>query len=91
MVLLAVNMFVGETYRHAHFLHEKLYKKGYRVLCYDIVGLYWKWAPKIGTISEDFKNRFAHLTNDMAAFLPRWHGIAHVWHCFVSHLSVFFA
>lgn len=31
IVFLAVNMFVGETYR-AHFLNENLYEKGNRVL-----------------------------------------------------------
>lgn len=86
IILQAVNMFVGETYRHAHYLHNFLYKNGYRIFCYDIVCLYWKWAEKVG---EKLKV-FSSLTKKMTAFLARFHAIAHVWHCYVSKLTRYF-
>ena len=80
IILQAVNMFVGETYRHAHFLHNFLFNAGYRIFCYDIVCLYWKWAEKVGKVMSKYR----HLTEKMTAFLSRFHAIAHVWHCYVS-------
>ena len=80
VILQAVNMFVGESYRHAHFLHNFLYNMGYRIFCYDIVCLYWKWAEKVGKKMKVFSS----LTKNMTAFLARFHAIAHVWHCYVS-------
>ncbi len=82
IILQAVNMFVGESYRHAHYLHNFLYNAGYRIFCYDIVCLYWKWAEKVGKKIK----RFSSLTKKMVAFLARFHAIAHVWHCYVRHL-----
>ena len=84
MILYCVNIYVGEAYRFAHFLHNKLFHLGYKVFCYDIVCMYWPWAQKIGARFPQFK----HLTEKMLAFLPRWHAIAHVWHCFVSFLLI---
>ena len=82
MILSCVNIFVGEAYKFAHYLHNQLFEKGYQVFCYDIVCMYWTWAEKIGKKFPEFDP----LTKKMMPFLPRWHGIAHVWHCYVSNL-----
>jgi hypothetical protein len=94
IILQAVNMFVGETYLHVHYLHNLLYNLGYKIFCYDIVCLYWKWAKKVG--AKMFENRkrdpkknainFRFLTEKMTPFLARFHAIAHVWHCYVSKI-----
>jgi hypothetical protein len=50
VVLLAANIFCGESYCHVHFLHNELYKLGYTVFFYDVFCLYWNWAKKIGNL-----------------------------------------
>jgi hypothetical protein len=94
IILQAVYIFVGETYRHGHYLHNFLYNLGYKIFFYGIVCLYWKWAKKVG--AKMFENRkrdpkknainFRFLTEKMTPFLARFHAIAHVWHCYVSKI-----
>ena len=79
IILGAIDLHVGESYRHAHFMHHWLYELGYRIFSYDILCLYWKWAEKVGISMPQYK----HLTDEMIPFLARFHALAHVWYCYM--------
>jgi len=87
IILGAADMFQGETFRHAHFLHYKLHQLGCLFLCYDVVCKYWLWAEKVEK-NPKLKAKFAGMTTKMHAFLSRMHAVAHIWYCYVSMLSV---
>lgn len=82
----AVNMFVGETYRHAHYLQHFFYKKGVTFFCYDVICQYWPWAVKLASHFHDFPD-FVEMIEKMIPFLSRMHAMIHVWYCYVSYHS----
>ena len=79
IILGAIDLDVGESYRHAHFMHRLLFQKGYTIFSYDIVCLYWKWAVKVGSKIPEYRD----LTEKMTPFLARFHALAHVWYCYM--------
>ena len=85
VILGAIDLHVGESYRHAHFLHRLVFQSGYMILSYDIVCLYWKWAQKVGHLMP--QNRI--LTEKMIPFLARFHAWAHEWHCYMQWVGHF--
>ena len=79
IVLCGVNIYVGETYRHIHFLMCYLYELGVQFFCYDVVCQFWPWAQKVGEKMPDFRK----IAQNMKPFLSRMHALAHVWYCYV--------
>lgn len=90
VILCAADMFQGETYRHAHFIHQKLFKMGCLFLCYDVICKYWPWAKKVEA-NPKLSGLFQGMTTEMRAFLSRMHAVAHIWYCFVSLKNLFIA
>lgn len=79
IILRAVNLYVGETYRHIHYIMNYLNQIGVKFFCYDVVCQFWPWAQKVGEEIPHFKE----ITNNMKPFLSRMHAFAHVWYCYV--------
>ena len=67
----AVNMYQGEIYGYAHFIHSE---KNASCWCSLLLGKCWRWASKIG----------GHETTDMKPALSVMHAKAHKWSCQVS-------
>lgn len=80
MVLKAVNMDKGETYRHTHFLHHHAFQAGAKFICYDVICHYWPFASDVAKKVDEFQGH----VSDMQPFLSRWHGKTHAWYCQVS-------
>ena len=80
VILQAVNMFVGESYRHAHFLQNFCI---IWVIESSVMILYASIGNGQKKLVKKMKG-FSSLTKNMTAFLARFHAIAHVWHCYVS-------
>ena len=68
----AVNMFQGELYGYANFIHQKkMIPAGVNYFWEDIVCKYWKWAEKAGGLENC----------DMKPALSVMHAKAHSWTC----------
>ncbi len=78
----AVDMDKGESYRHILYLHDFALKEKFKFFCYDVVCNYWPFAKDVGTklTTEDFKKH----TEEMIAFLSRFHGKTHSIWCQVT-------
>jgi hypothetical protein len=81
----ALNLFMGETYRHVLYLHEYAKEKNVRFFCYDVVCQYWIFLLKV-TQTEELRERFEGLITLTIDFLSRWHGKTHAWFCQVINL-----
>lgn len=78
-ILTAANMFMGETYRHTHFIHTYLKQKKYKFLCSDVACKYWPFAEKVDENAKD--PNYINVTQNMSPFLGRMHGRTHTWSC----------
>ncbi|XP_022808975.1 uncharacterized protein LOC111345948 [Stylophora pistillata] len=68
----AVNIFQGELYVYANFIHKKkMIPAGVKYLWEDIVCKYWKWAGKAGGLENC----------DMKPALSVMQAKAHSWRC----------
>lgn len=68
----AVNMFQGELYGYANFIHQKkMIPAGVNYFWEDIVCKYWKWAGKAGGLENC----------NMKPALSVMHAKAHSWTC----------
>ncbi|XP_028409273.1 uncharacterized protein LOC114531868 [Dendronephthya gigantea] len=71
----AVNMFRGEIYGYAHYLHTQyLLPRHVKFLWQDVICLYWPWA-----VSNTPRRLLKAL--DMAPALSVMHGKSHSWNC----------
>lgn len=78
----ALNMFRGEVYGYAHYLHlHFLYPNNVKFMWEDVICKYWPWAQRV-TAGE---NKMA-LVNTKPA-LSLMHGKSHSWSCQVHVCS----
>ena len=84
----ALNLFVGETYRHVLYLHEYACQKNGLFFCYDVICQYWPFVKRIAN-NPEFGGRFERLIKDTRDFLSRWHGQTHTWYCQVWQGTLF--
>ena len=75
MAQAAVNMFRGEIYGYAHYLHTQyLLPKQVRFIWQDVICLYWPWA-----LSNTPSRFIGALAINPA--LSVMHGKSHSWNC----------
>lgn len=68
----AVNMFQGELFGYANYIHlKKMIPSGVKYFWEDIVCKYWKWARKAGGLDG----------SNMKPALSVMHAKAHNWTC----------
>lgn len=98
VILRAVNMFRGETFRHTNFIHKFMAESDTEFISSDVICKYWNFARKVSdrlSANEinDSSNSHTNETRpwhvkiaNMKPFLPRMHAKAHVWYCQVRLL-----
>lgn len=77
----AINMFEGESFTHAAYMHNEAKKSKASFFCYDVVCKYWEWMAN--KVSKNF-TEYRGLTKEMGGFLPIMHSKAHHWPCQVK-------
>jgi hypothetical protein len=83
IVSYAINMFKGESFTHAAYMHNEAMNRNAKNFCYDVVCRYWEWMKKVSKHFPEYKK----LTTTMGAFLPIMHSKAHHWPCQVRTTS----
>ena len=78
VVHCAINMFKGESFTHALYMHNEAYKRGAKNFCYDVICRYQKWLKT--KVVRNFKE-YRKLATEMGGFLPIMHSQAHHWPC----------
>ena len=78
IVSYAINMFKGESFTHAAYMHNEAMKCNAENFCYDVVCRYWKWMKE--KVSKQFPE-YRNLTRKMNGFLPIMHSKTHHWPC----------
>jgi len=87
IVHCAINMFKGESFTHALYLHNEAAKLGAKHFCYDVFCTYSKWLAK--KVFPNFPE-FRRLILNMDGFLPVMHSRAHHWPCQVKLNKFYF-
>ncbi|XP_072016504.1 uncharacterized protein [Amphiura filiformis] len=78
----AVNMFAGELYAYAHFLHVSfMMDNGVKYMFQDITCKYWPWAQKVALKAGTTATLWGAAVKDIIPALSVLHAKAHSWHC----------
>ncbi len=84
----AVDMDVGETYRHVHLLHDFALKNGAKIICYDVICQYWPFALDLAAKNSEFRSH----VDEMDPMESEFHGQTHSWQCqVVKSFTLIFA
>ena len=72
----ALNMFRGEIYGYAHYLHMNLlYPNNVKFMWEDVICKYWPWAQRISSLS------CSAALSCITPALSIMHGKSHSWSC----------
>lgn len=72
----ALNMFRGEIYGYAHYLHMNfLYPNNVKFMWEDVICKYWPWAQRISSPS------CSTALSSITPALSIMHGKSHSWSC----------
>ncbi|XP_043227996.1 uncharacterized protein LOC122384523 [Amphibalanus amphitrite] len=77
VVLSALDMYRGEIYAYAHFLHQFRFPN-VPFFAYDVVCQYWKWL-------QDVHRKMPELSTQSLPYLSVMHATGHSYHCQITY------